>query len=152
MRVTPSKINIFLFFKLPSAFFCGVRVREISENHCGVTVRDRWINQNPFKSMYFAVQAMAGELSTGALVMSHIKRAGKEVSMLVISNRSSFYKKAQGKITFKCCDGQLIDAAIKDAIATGQGQTFWMKSIGTNQNGEQVCEMEFEWSVRSKYS
>ena len=33
------------------------------------TVKHRWINQNPFNSMYFAVQAMAAELSTGALVM-----------------------------------------------------------------------------------
>jgi hypothetical protein len=29
--------------------------------------------------MYFAVQAMAAELSTGALVMYHIKQSGKKI-------------------------------------------------------------------------
>jgi hypothetical protein len=39
-----------------------------------VSVKHRWINQNPFNSMYFAVQAMAAELATGALVMSDSKK------------------------------------------------------------------------------
>lgn len=150
MKLTPSKINIFLLFKLPSAFLCGVRVSEIDENRCAVKVTHRWINQNPFKSMYFAVQAMAGELSTGTLVMSHIKKSEKKISMLVTGNKSNFFKKAQGTITFICNDGKLIENAIKDTIASGEGQTFWMKSIGTNQNGEAVSEMDFEWSVRIK--
>ena len=76
MEFTPSKLNAFLLFKLPSAFFCGVRTKEINESNCVVSVKHRWINQNPFKSMYFAVQAMAAELSTGALVMLHIKKIG----------------------------------------------------------------------------
>ena len=59
MAFTPSKLNSFLFLKLPSAFICGVRVKKISADKCIVTVKHKWINQNPFKSMYFAVQAMA---------------------------------------------------------------------------------------------
>ena len=74
MEFTPLKLNIFLFFKLPSAFWSGVRVKSISKEQCIVTVKHRWFNQNPFKSMYFAVQAMAAELTTGALVMMQIKK------------------------------------------------------------------------------
>ena len=69
MEFTPLKLNFFLFFKLPSAFWSGVRVKSISKEQCIVTVKHRWFNQNPFKSLYFAVQAMAAELTTGALVM-----------------------------------------------------------------------------------
>ncbi|HEA31083.1 MAG TPA: thioesterase, partial [Leeuwenhoekiella sp.] len=54
-------------FKLPSAWICGVRVQTIGRNTCTTTVRHRWINQNPFKSMFWAVQGMAAELSTGVL-------------------------------------------------------------------------------------
>jgi hypothetical protein len=61
MQFTPSKLNAFLMFKLPAAYICGVRVKEISAGTSIVTVRHKWINQNPFKSMYFAVQAMAAE-------------------------------------------------------------------------------------------
>ncbi|MBP6073159.1 MAG: DUF4442 domain-containing protein [Flavobacterium sp.] len=144
------QLNTFLFFKLPSAFWCGVRVKSITRRSCTVTVKHRWINQNPFRSMYFAVQAMAAELSTGALVISKIKESKRDISMLVANNKSNFTKKATGRITFTCTDGDLIEAAIQQTIATGEGQTFWMKSIGVNQKGEQVSEMYFEWSVRIK--
>jgi hypothetical protein len=137
-------------FKLPSAFFCGVRTKAINDNNCIVSVKHRWINQNPFKSMYFAVQAMAAELSTGALVMLHIKKSGKNISMLVANNKGAFTKKATGRITFTCNDGHLLTNAIEKTIATGEGQTFWMKSIGTDEKGDQVSVMEFEWTIRIK--
>ena len=150
MKISVSSLNKFLFFKLPSAFLCGVRVKEIDENKCVATVKHRWINQNPFHSMYFAVQAMAAELSTGALVMFQIQKSGRKISMLVANNKGNFTKKATGRITFACNDGHLIERAIQDTIATGEGQTFWMKSIGTDEKGIQVSEMDFEWSVRVK--
>lgn len=150
MEFTPLKLNIFLFFKLPSAFLSGVRVKSISKEQCIVTVKHRWFNQNPFKSMYFAVQAMAAELTTGALVMMQIKKSGKKISMLVAKNNSNFSKKATGRITFTCNDGHLIEEAIKQTIATGEGQTIWMKSVGINEKREQVSEMNFEWSIKLK--
>ncbi|WP_136667063.1 DUF4442 domain-containing protein [Flavobacterium sp. H122] len=150
MKFTPAKLNSFLFFKLPSAFLCGVRTKAIDENQCVVSVKHRWINQNPFNSMYFAVQAMAAELSTGALVMMHIKKSGRAISMLVANNKGSFTKKATGRITFTCNDGHLITDAIEKTLATGEGQTFWMKSIGTDEKGDQVSVMEFEWTIRVK--
>ena len=150
MEINVSKLNQFLFFKLPSAFLCGVRVKAINEKQCVVSVKHRWINQNPFNSMYFAVQAMAAELTTGAMVIDKIQQSGKKISMLVANNKSNFSKKATGRITFKCQDGHLIEEAIQNTIATGEGQTFWMKSIGTNEEGLQVSEMDFEWSIRLK--
>lgn len=150
MEFTPSKLNTFLFFKLPSAYFCGVRVKKISEKSCEATVKHKWINQNPFQSMYFAVQAMAAELTTGALVMYQIQKSKKKISMLVFSNKSSFTKKATGKITFTCTDGPKIADAIQRAIETGEGQTCWMTSIGVNEKGEQVAVFEFEWTLKVK--
>jgi len=150
MEFTPSKLNTFLLFKLPSAYFSGVRVKQISTEKCTVSVKHRWVNQNPFNSMYFAVQAMAAELTTGALVMYHIKNSGKKISMLVANNKGNFSKKAKGRITFTCNDGHLIADAIARTVATGEGQTFWMKSIGVDEQGDQVSEMDFEWSVRAK--
>jgi hypothetical protein len=150
MEFTPLKLNFFLFFKLPSAFWSGVRVKSISKEQCMVTVKHRWFNQNPFKSMYFAVQAMAAELTTGALVMMQIKKSGKKISMLVANNNSNFSKKATGRITFTCNDGHLIEEAIKQTIANGEGQTIWMKSVGVNEKREQVSEMNFEWSIKLK--
>lgn len=150
MEFSSSKLNTFLFFKLPSAFWSGVRVKAITPEKCVATVTHKWFNQNPFKSMYFAVQAMAAELTTGALVMYQIKKSGKKISMLVANNKGNFTKKATGRITFTCNEGHLIEEAVKKTIATGEGQTIWLKSIGVDEKGDQVSEMDFEWSVRIK--
>lgn len=150
MRFTPSKLNTFLFFKLPSAFWCGVRVKHISSASCTVSVKHKWFNQNPFNSMYFAVQAMAAELSTGVLVMYHINSSSRKISMLVTGNTATYTKKARGRITFACNDGGVVADAIAQAIATGQGQVFRLQSTGVDEAGDRVSLMEFEWSVKVK--
>ena len=150
MRFTPSKLNTFLFFKLPSAFWCGVRVKDISSASCTVSVKHKWFNQNPFNSMYFAVQAMAAELSTGVLVMYHINSSSRKISMLVTGNTATYTKKARGRITFACNDGGVVADAIALAIATGQGQVFRLQSTGVDEAGDRVSLMEFEWSVKVK--
>ena len=136
--------------KLPSAWLCGVRVKQIDEESCVTGVRHRWINQNPFNSLYFAVQAMAAELSTGALVMSALQQSGRKISMLVAQNRATFSKKATVKISFICKDGLVISSAIEKTLATGEGQTFWMRSVGLNEEGQEVSVFEFEWTIKAK--
>ena len=150
MAVSTGKFNVFTFFKLPSAWWCGVRLKHIDTNKTIVTVRHKWVNQNPFKSMFWAVQGMAAELSTGAMVIDQIEDSGKKISMLVINNTANFSKKATGKITFTCEDGHLIKEALEKTIATGEGQTIWMKSVGVNQEGVVVSTFKFEWTLRLK--
>lgn len=152
MPIKPSQINTFLLFKLPAAYFTGVRLKSISETSCVTSAKHRWINQNPFKSMFWAVQGMAAELSTGAMVMSNIKDSGSSISMLVANNKASFTKKARGRITFTCNDGDLIKEAIKTTLKTGEGQTCWMKSEGRDAEGDVVSKFEFEWTVKVKRS
>ncbi|MDN3492336.1 DUF4442 domain-containing protein [Winogradskyella bathintestinalis] len=150
MNISPSKLNSFLMFKLPAAYFTGVRTKEITNNSCKVIVKHRWVNQNPFKSMFWAVQGMAAELTTGALVMKKIRENGKKISMLVASNNASFSKKATGKITFTCTEGGKIDEAIRQAIESGEGQTVWLNSKGINEEGVEVSDFNFEWTLKVK--
>ncbi|QQU04331.1 DUF4442 domain-containing protein [Myroides odoratus] len=148
MEFSVSSINKFLFFKLPSAYWTGVRLRRISDTSATTTVRHKWVNQNPFRSMYFAVQAMAAELSTGALVMKKISESGQRISMLVAQNNSIFVKKATGKISFTCSEGHLLDEAIQKAIETQEGVTVWMKSVGIDEKGDEVSVFNFEWTLK----
>jgi len=141
--LSSSKINWFTFFKLPAAWWCGVRLKNITKEQCVTFVKYKWINQNPFNSMYFAVQMMAAELSTGALVMTSIRDSKQPISMLVARNKAEFTKKATGKITFTCFDGIKIKNAIHKAIQTKEPQTCWMQSKGIN-------EIEFEWTLKIK--
>ncbi len=150
MAVNTSKINAFTFFKLPSAWWSGVRLKYLDEKKAVATVTHRWFNQNPFKSMFWAVQGMAAELTTGAMVSAQIRNTGKKISMLVQNNNANFSKKATGKITFTCEDGHLIAQALERTIATGDGQTIWMKAVGVNKEGIVVSTFNFEWTVRLK--
>ncbi|WP_422105174.1 DUF4442 domain-containing protein [Winogradskyella sp.] len=150
MTISPSKLNTYLLFKLPSAYFTGVRTKHIDDTTCVVSVKHRWINQNPFKSMFWAVQGMAAELTTGALVMKKIRERGKKISMLVANNNATFTKKATGRITFTCEEGHKIDEAIDKAISTGEGQTVWLSANGVNKDGVEVSSFNFEWTLKVK--
>lgn len=93
---------------------------------------------------------MAAEMSTGVLGLAHIYNRKPAVSMLVVNISGDFLKKAVGKTTFTCSDGQLINQTIEDAIASGQGKTITAKSIGTNAAGEIVAEFLITWSFKAK--
>lgn len=148
MSITPSKINTFLIFKLPSAYLCGVRVKQIDDYKCIVSVRHRWINQNPFKSMFWAVQGMAAELSTGALILKKIKESNKDIANLLVKNEAIYSKKATGRITFECSEGDLIDKAIAKAIESGEGEQVTLNAIGKNSENVEVSRFSFTWSMK----
>lgn len=150
MKLNAKKINTYLLVNLPSAYFCGVRAYSIDENKCVVRVKHKWFNQNPFKSMYFAVQSMAAELTTGALVMNAIAESKQKVSMLVLNSKAHFSKKATGMITFTCTEGEAIYQAVQQAVNTNEPQTIWVKSVGVNANGEVVSTFDFEWTLKVK--
>lgn len=150
MKFTPRKINFFTLFKLPSAYICGIKVKSITEEESMVTVKHRWINQNPFNSMFWAVQGMAAELSTGILVMQSIDASKRKVSMLVTNMNATFTKKATGRIVFECNAGLAIKEAIQRSVETGEGQTVLVTSEGINKDGVSVSKFEFEWSFKVK--
>lgn len=149
-KFTVKKLNRFLLFKLPSAYLSGVRVSSINSHEARATVKHQWINQNPFKSLYWATQGMASELVTGILVMKQIADSGKKISMLVTRQNGVFTKKATGRITFICSDGDKIKAAIDETIANGEGQVILMMAEGFNEKGESVSKFEYTWGIKIK--
>ena len=150
MVISPYKLNKYLMFKLPSAYFCGVRTTQLTTERCEVKVKHRWINQNPFNSMFWAVQGMAAELTTGALVMNYIRASDRKVSMLVLNNKAHFSKKATGRITFLCAQGAEVKAAVDTTIKTGLGQTIWLHASGVDEQGDEVSNFSFEWTLKVK--
>lgn len=146
----PVKFRLFLFFRLPSAFFAGVRVREINRSMCLVSVPYKWFSQNPFRSTYFACLSMAAELSTGALSMAHLYKRDPPVSMLVVKVESEYFKKATGKTIFTCNAGNEIRQVIEEAIKTGVGKSIRIQSIGKNDKEEPVAEFWITWSFKAK--
>lgn len=146
----PVKFAFFKLTKLPAAFIAGLKIGYIDAHKTTVTVRHNWLNQNPFKSMYFAVQSMAAEMSTGLFAVGQTYKRNPPISMLVVSVEGKFFKKATQLISFTCNDGILVSDAIDESIATGVGKTVVCKSVGTNEVGELVSEFLITWSFKVK--
>jgi len=149
MKYIPNKINKWMLFKLPAAWLTGVRISSISDTKCEVKVRFKWINQNPYRSMFWAVQGMAAELTTGMLLTKSIQESNTNISMLLVANKSNFYKKAVGKIKFICDEGE----AAKNLInLTKKNITHkaWLKAKGIDETGDIVSEFDFEWSCKKR--
>ncbi|MAV04813.1 MAG: thioesterase [Flavobacteriaceae bacterium] len=145
---SPFQYNLYNFFKLPSVWWCGIRVKSVNEETCLVGVKHMWINQNPFKSMFWAVQGMAAELSTGLLLMNEIARSKRSFSMLVLNNKANFSKKATGRISFSCNQGLQIRETIKKAISSGEPQKIWLNSCGVDSQKDTVSTFSFEWTLK----
>jgi hypothetical protein len=150
MMKHPVKFRMFLFAKLPAAFFSGVRIREADEKKCYVTVPFKWLTQNPFRSTYFASLSMAAEMSTGTLAMAHLYKNDPPVSMLVVKVESEYFKKATDRTGFLCEDGDIFKNAIAETIATGEPRVVRARSVGKNKNGEVVAEFYVTWSFKAK--
>jgi hypothetical protein len=136
MKFTKRSIQYFTLLKLPLVYFSGIRITNISANGVEASVKLKWINQNPFRSMFWAVQGMAAELTSGVLLMREIETRKSSVSMLLVEAKASFSKKAKGKID--------------KAVSSGDGQRHWFTSIGIDENGDEVSRFQFHWSVKSK--
>ena len=150
MKITPKRVNLFMLLNLPLAYIGGVRVKTLSEEQATVKITHKWINQNPFKSMFWAAQGMAAEMSTGILVMKAIEDSKENTSMLVTHQEANFYKKATGEILFTCKGGDEIRKAIKMSKQSKEGQLVQLIAEGKNEDGVVVSKFNFEWSLKVK--
>ncbi|MEP6617254.1 MAG: DUF4442 domain-containing protein [Ginsengibacter sp.] len=146
----PLKFRMFLLYRLPSAFFSGLKVKAADENSCTVSVPFKWLTQNPFGSTYFASLAMAAEMSTGVFAMMYSYKRNPGLSMLVTRMEANYFKKAVSPTFFTCTDGKQVHDIVEEAILSGEAKTIQVRSIGTNSNGEKIAEFYFTWSFKSR--
>ncbi len=148
---TPWKMRLYFWQKLPTLLFWGVRVRYADPHRCEVTLPYGWRTQNPFRSIYFAAQCGAAELSTGLLATTAIRDRGR-ISMLITGIEAEFVKKAASLTTFTCEEGEQILETVQRAIDTGEGQEIVVNSTGRDAEGADVSRLRFRWSFKVKGS
>ncbi|HEV7621049.1 MAG TPA: DUF4442 domain-containing protein [Flavisolibacter sp.] len=146
----PFKFRLFLLQKLPAAYFSGLKIKELNDHLCAVTVPYKWFTKNPFRSTYFACLSMAAEMSTGVLAMANTYQRKPAVSMLVTGLEANFYKKAVAETRFICEGGIEIEEAIAKAIALDLPQVVKLRSSGYNAANELVAEFYITWSFKAK--
>lgn len=140
---------LFFLYKFPSALWWGFRIKSVSHEKGIVTLPFNWRTQNPYRSIYFAAQSGAAELSTAVIVNLYL--AGKPpISVLVLDFKGEFVKKANTQTTFTCEDSQKIVETIDEAYRTGEGKTITLHSTGRNNKGEVVSNFQITWTFKKK--
>jgi hypothetical protein len=145
---SPFLFRLMLLKMLPLGFIAGLELQRADEQACYVGLRYSYLTKNPFRSMYFAAQAMAAEMSTGLPALLHLRATKSNTSMLVTDFEASYFKKAVGKIQFRFEEV----AALKQAIDTAgtEGTQFVAISRGYNAQNDCVAEMRVRWSFKKR--
>ena len=146
--LNPFFFKLFLFLKLPMAFLAGLKLKELSDAHAVVRMKYKYLNKNPFGSIYFACLSMAGELASGMLAASIAYKSNPKISMLVVGVKINFTKKAVGTIIFECNQGKEILETIQKSIDTGEGQTIEALTVAKNIHGDIVADFLINWSFK----
>ncbi len=146
------KLRMFMLFKLPMGLLAGLRIRELTEEQTIVSVPFKNLNKNPFKSIYFAVQSMAAELSTASACMIAVHSHSPSVAFIIVDLKANFMKKANGRTYFTCQDNPKAFEAVQKCIESGESSTATFKTVGTLADGTVVSEFEFTWSFKQRKS
>jgi hypothetical protein len=146
----PWSFRLYLWSRLPLAACAGLSLRRLDGEGCTVSLPGGWRTQNPFRSMYFAAQAMAAEMSTGAPAMMLAEGAPASVSLLVREVRGVFSRRIQGRASFTFDDLAGMQAAVERAVASGESESFVARSTGRGGDGTPASEFEVTWSFKRR--
>jgi Domain of unknown function (DUF4442) len=135
---------------LPLAAFAGMRVVSLDEASCTVALPGGWRTQNPFRSTYFAAQAMAAEMSTGAPAMVLLAGAPASVAMLVTGFRASYKMKITGESLYTFPDVAAMRGVIEQAAGADEPRVFVARTTARDRGGDVCSEFEVDWSFKRR--
>ncbi|MCC7317339.1 MAG: DUF4442 domain-containing protein [Bacteroidales bacterium] len=144
------KMNLYMLTKLPMAFVAGLAVTRFDELGATVSVPFKWLNKNPFGSIYFAPLSMAAELSSGLLALEAVQKSPAPVSMLVLAMQAEYLKKAKSKIFFSCNEKVALQQAVTQASQTGQAITYDSTVEGVDNSNTVVARFHITWTFKIK--
>ena len=144
------KQKLFLLKHLPLGLFVGLKLLKVDSTNAVVSVPFKYLNKNPFRSIYFSVLSMAAELSTGVLAMAAVYDAKKPISMLLITMNAEFVKKAKTRVFFSCNNGENIVDTINKSIESKNGETIKLYSEGHDINNDLIAKFQFTWTFKPK--
>ena len=146
----PWSFRAYLWANLPLAACAGLSLRRLDEAGCAVALPGGWRTQNPFRSTYFAAQAMAAEMSTGAPAMVFVRAAPASVAMILRGIEAVFTKKIQGPSLFTFDDVAGLAAVVSRAAASGDSESYVGRSLGHGPDGQPAAEFRVTWSFKRR--
>ncbi len=147
-----STMRLFMLKSLPMGLLAGLRIRQADETMTQVSVPFKYLNKNPFRSIYFAVQSMAAEMSTAVACLLAVEGHQPSVAYIIVDLKAQFYKKANDRVWFSCEDNGHAFEAVKQCVQTGEAAQATFKTVGKMKDGTVVSEFEFTWSFKQRRS
>ena len=148
--LSPWGFRAYLLGKLPLAAFAGLRLRRLDDDACTVWLPGGWRTRNPFGSTYFAAQAMAAEMSTGAPALVLARAAPASVALILTGIHASFTKRIQGGALFTFEDVRSLRATIDGVAASGGAASYTGRSTGRSADGAVAAEFDVTWSFKRR--
>jgi hypothetical protein len=148
--LSPWGFRAYLLAKLPLAAFAGLRLRRLDDTACIVSLPGGWRTRNPFGSTYFAAQAMAAEMSTGAPALVLVRAAPASVALILTGLSATFSKRVQGPSQFTFEDVAGLRAVIDAVAARGGTATYTGRSVGRTADGTVAAEFDVTWSFKRR--
>jgi hypothetical protein len=146
----PWNFKAYLWMKLPLAACAGLSLRQLDVAGCTVRLPGGWRTQNPFRSTYFAAQAMAAEMSTGAPAMVLVQATASSVSMILRGIEAVFTKRIEGQALFTFDDIPGLHSAVERAQLSGESESYTGLSVGRGPDGEPASEFRVTWSFKRR--
>jgi hypothetical protein len=148
--LSPWGFRAYLLGKLPLAAFAGLRLRRLDDEACTVWLPGGWRTRNPFGSTYFAAQAMAAEMSTGAPALVFSRAAPASVALILTGVRATFGKRIRGGALFTFEDVASLRATIDGVAARGGAASYTGRSTGRAADGAVAAEFDVTWSFKRR--
>jgi Domain of unknown function (DUF4442) len=146
----PWLFRAYLVGRLPLAAAAGLRLRRLDDTGCDVWLPGGWRTRNPFASTYFAAQAMAAEMSTGAPASIVVASAPASVAFILRGIRATFTKRIVGGSLFTFDDVAGLRAAVDRAASAPEEQAYTGHSTGRTAEGEVAAEFDVTWSFKRR--
>jgi hypothetical protein len=99
--------------------------------------------------MFWAVEGMAAELSTGALCISKVRARTESVDARRGSG-SRLLQRRRRPDPLHLRSGAEVDAALQRAFETMEPQAVKLRSVGVDEQHDRVAEFVFTWSFKAR--
>jgi acyl-coenzyme A thioesterase PaaI-like protein len=140
-------LKFFGFAKIPVIGFVAPRIIQLDDEKCILRIKLKRRTKNHLNSMYLGVLAVGADLACGMLGLYHIQESRKNISLVFKDFKADFLKRPDADVDFVCSQSAEVKKVVKDAISTGERQSFPCK-IDAMCNGEKVCEFVLTLSLK----
>ena len=107
-------------FKIPMIGYTGLKLISINDSTTEVKIKLKRRTKNHLNSMYFGALAIGADVAGGLHAFYFANKYGKTVSFAFKGMECEFLKRAESDCIFVSNDGEKVENAIKESIATGE--------------------------------